>query len=1157
MSYKRLWLLIFFVLFLTDIHGQGISNQRFGTKVLDSIVVKLDTLSILPNSFSITGLEKNDYTLDCLSATLYLHNPELINTTITYSYRVFFIDFEEKIFRKDKSLLFPKTQTYTPQVIPISAYQQFMKQEETQLLSTGSISRGFVVGNNQDLVLNSTLKLQLSGKLTDDIEISANITDRNIPIQPEGNTQTIRDFDRIFIGLKYKNQLWLNAGDLDIQNRNTHFMVLNKRLLGMDFVSDQKLENNQTLKNQVGGGINKGKYVRQKLITINGVQGPYRLTGQNNEVNIIIISGSERVYLDGQLLSRGRENDYVIDYNNGEITFSPKILVTSEKRFVVEFEYRSNYYAQYTLYSFNEFYHEKNRKLKLNVNFVHEQELKNRSIQPELNNDQKRFLADLGDDIAHARYPNADSAIYNTNEILYIKKDTIVGAVQYESIYVYSTDSDQQLYRLGFSLVGEKKGNYILSQNMVNGRVFKWVAPVNDIPQGNYEPVLLLVPPKLVQLGTFAADYRFSENFGTKFDFAFSNHDINTFSKKDNANNIGFALRTETYHQQELKSKKKEEKSGWTFKNNLNYEYKHTNFYTTESYREIEFARKYNLPENITVNYAEQMLQFQTGFTHQTHGENHYVLNYYNRHNEINALRNEIHSNTKMNNFLFGTTTSLLLTDDTTQKSNFIVSRNHFSKTFQKLELGVIDLFEHNAFYLKKSNSLRRDSYAFNQAKIFIKNNDSLPYLYHLSCMNRINYIALEDLLSLNSIENEMQLSFELAKLKNNRIRGNATYRNSQIKDSVGKFNSENFFIGGVEYTGRFFKNAIIVTTYYEAGSGMEQKKTFSYLKVADGQGVYTWRDYNNNGIEELEEFEIAAFQDEANYVKIWLTTQEYILTYNNQFTQTIQLRPSNVWRDKKGFLKFLSRFANTATFNSYQKNTNQNMLSAFNPFRFNLKDSVLIKSTINFTNTFSFNQLSNFWGIDIVTQETQNKDLIYYGVESNKFSLQEFLIRGNPWKNFTIKSSYLHSRKNTESHYLSSRNYNIETHSFQESLNFQYKNKLFYLFSYIYKNKKNKMGSEISEHHQVSFQFNYRMAKKGNLTTTMQYVLINYNGDDYNAISYEMLEGLKKGGNLIWFCGYQTDITNYLQMELSYNGRFSSGNKVIHTGNLQLRALF
>ena len=53
------------------------------------------------------------------------------------------------------------------------------------LKRSGSIVRGVNVGSNKDMTLNSGLNLQLSGKLTDDLEIVAALTDASTPIQPE------------------------------------------------------------------------------------------------------------------------------------------------------------------------------------------------------------------------------------------------------------------------------------------------------------------------------------------------------------------------------------------------------------------------------------------------------------------------------------------------------------------------------------------------------------------------------------------------------------------------------------------------------------------------------------------------------------------------------------------------------------------------------------------------------------------------------------------------------------------------------------------------------------------------------------------------------------------------------------------------------------
>ena len=219
--------------------------------------------------------------------------------------------------------------------------------EAPRLRRRGSISRGIVAGNRRDVSIESGLRMELSGEIADGVEVQAVLTDENTPIQPEGTTQRLSDFDRVYVQLDTRRGQ-ARLGDIDLAFTGTEFAPYVRKLQGAAVTARAPALGGVFAGGEatVAGATARGLFQSQDLLAVEGVQGPYRLEGRDGERFIIVIAGSERVYLNGLLLTRGEAADYVIDYATGEITFSPRRLVTSESRITVDFEYTTSEFTR-------------------------------------------------------------------------------------------------------------------------------------------------------------------------------------------------------------------------------------------------------------------------------------------------------------------------------------------------------------------------------------------------------------------------------------------------------------------------------------------------------------------------------------------------------------------------------------------------------------------------------------------------------------------------------------------------------------------------------------------------------------------------------------------------------------------------------------------
>jgi hypothetical protein len=1149
-------LIVSFVITAYSQAGRPLSNLRKKVIGTRQPIVILDSLSVIPRTVIIPGVPDSLYQVDYVNATL-TWKGRPIPDNLLIQYRVFDMRLNAKVQRMQFDSVMNRLagQPYVP---------DFAQQEERffdfgNLNYSGSFGRGIAFGNSQDAVVTSNLNLQLSGFLADSVEIVAAITDNNIPIQPDGTTQTLNEFDRIFLQFKKKN--WaLSLGDIDIRQNQTYFLTFYKRLQGISFETTSKISEKVENSTLVSGSIAKGKFTRNILEPQEGNQGPYRLTGANNEFFFVVLANTERVYMDGELLQRGEDQDYVINYNTAEIAFTPKRMVTKDKRIQVEFEYSDRNYLNANLYAYNET--RINDKVKIKVGAFSNSDAKNSPINQTLNNSQKQFLDSIGDNVTQAFYPYATLDTFAVGKILYKKIDSVFnGGSSRDSVYVFSNNPDSAIYNLSFIEVGQGFGDYVPDLNGANGKVYKWIAPVNGQKQGNYEAAVFLVAPKKQQVINVGVDYAVTKNTLVTAEGAMSNYDINSFSKRDKGNDKGYAGKVTIKNTRELRNKKK-------IITDAGYEYTEALFKPLERLRNIEYTRDWGLA--LRVAPADEKI-ITAGIQLLDAKENtvRYQLTTYNRSDGFRGIRNSITHMQNIKGWKFNNVFNLSDINSTTDKGYFLrptISVTKILDRFKKYQINLSYSVEHNEVHNKLSDSVALTSFSFNVFTAGFKSSDDKPNRWGINYFTREDaYPVGKELLRSDRSQN-FTVFTELLKNERHQFRFNSTYRNLKVFNSIiPSIKNDESLLGRAEYNVNEWRGLLTGNVLYEVGAGQEQKRDFAFLEVPAGQGEYTWIDYNNDGLQSLNEFEIALFQDQAKYIRIFTPTNQFIKANYNTFNYSVNVNPRSVIdvNTAKAGGKLLAKVNLQSALQINKKEQAQGLVQ-LDPFKAPLNDTSLITLNSTFINTFSFNRYSSKWGIDLNNSRNGSKALLTYGYESRK--LNDWSIRGryNITKTilFDLTGKTGINELTTSNAKFDNRNFYIKQLSAEPRVSVTRGANFRVIIGYKYTNKENQIGvMEKSDINSMNTEIKYNILQSTSLQGKFTYSNINFASKEAtpnpsSTASYIILDGLLPGKNFLWNLDVSKRLSKNLEMNIQYEGRKPGTSRVVHIGRASIRAL-
>lgn len=1151
MSFRKHIGLIFLYLFFCQV-GAQITDWQNDNFRQDSLVVSSDTLKlnshlILPEKFKITDKEGNDlsnlfFKIDYNKSEI-IFDKSLIGKILIISYYIHPKLQETPIFSKDTAII--REPTTENKYYTLSKGKKEINKPFEGLNSRGSLVRGIRFGNNQSASVQSALDLQLTGQLTNEIGINAVISDNNVPIQADGYTQQLKEFDKIFVEIYNKNSK-IRAGHVDLLQEKDFFGNFSQKVTGVQISTEINHNDDSKTKIEIAGSTTRGEFTSKKISGQNGNQGPYRLSGNNNELYIIIVSGSEKVYIDGILMNRGEDNDYVINYNTGELTFTSKRLITDNTRITVEYLYANRAYTQFLVYGGVE---HQSERFRIAGHFYSNGDSKNNPLTDNLSNEDKQILSEAGNNPDEMFNTTAVRTDYAADKNLYRK----VNIGDFE-VFEYSNNPNDELWQVSFTFMGNNKGNYIVSNVEVNGKIFEFIAPVNGIPQGNYEPVRQLIPPKRLQLYTLNSEYKFKKGGLLGADLGISNQDLNLFSSKDDNHNLGLALR--------LYGNKEFELNHWKLNPQIELSQIQKNFHSIQRLRTVEFSRDFNL-ENELSDTDQTYLRLGMETSHTDSLKLKYYLHFLKNKDFYKGIKNDFTLNYLSKKNFAEASFSIL---NTKKQSQIEPALNDDKSRFLRYNATVKRKIK-NSFWLGagvagEDNEIEDNlnaiqgtllsdlSYRWSEIRGLAGIGDTAKIYATLSFYNRkddsVRLGKMQELTKSNGII----LNSKLINKTNQRLETSFHYRN--VKYLYERTEDENYITGNIRWYRGLFKNGLIVNLLYELGSGLEPQREFEYVKVTDGMGIYKWTDYNQDGLQQLDEFEVAEYQDEANYIRVFTNTVNYLKTNKNNLNFSVRIKPRELMNSENEFLGRWSLQASLQTTNSLVKG---NRTMELNPF---VSSENLLGKNRNLRSVLNFNQGSKYkWSAAYTYSNQENQTFVFTGTESRNSQSHLLNLKYKPLENLNLLTEAENTRIKSFSEMFQSRRFRLNGWRLKPQISYQVETKFIASLNFTFQNKKNTEGNEKLKQSDLGAEIQWNDGSKSSLFGKFNYIKNDFTGNGQSVVGNQMMEGLKPGNNLVWQLLFQRQLNSFLSINISYDGRKTEGNRTIHSGSFQIQARF
>ncbi len=344
------------------------------------------------------------------------------------------------------------------------------------------------------------------------------------------------------------------------------------------------------------------------------------------------------------------------------------------------------------------------------------------------------------------------------------------------------------------------------------------------------------------------------------------------------------------------------------------------------------------------------------------------------------------------------------------------------------------------------------------------------------------------------------------------------------------------------------------INWYYEALTERTPVLQEIYVFAGPELGQYTWRDLDEDGVVEIEEFLPEVTPGEGSYIKSYIPSDTLTPTVAVQVRMDIDLSPGRFFEEEH----WLSSVRSHSTIEVVEKSRFPDVwrLYLLDQSRFRNPDHTLRGRLLLQQDVKLFSGEPSY-GVDLAYTQLRSLTTLAGGQERQLASRWQATGRYRPGRRWSIELESRYGLDRSGSETFASRRYGIRTLAFEPNVSVQATRSLQLSVSPLLARKRDDVRSLRAQVARLPLAATYSRLQRLTVRARAELSWVRLDGEEAATgfSLYELTGGRGAGTSYLWNVDAQYRFTDHLRASLTYYGRLPDEAPAVHTVQLSMNA--